>query len=537
MSDKEQEDLLARLIADSLRGRVSRRGFMEGALATGLATSSATALWGTKVAAQTPRRGGVLRVGMHDANTGDSLDPATTESVYMIQLSHCFRNYLTEIRNTGGVGPDAALSWSASPDASEWRFELAPNMEFHSGKKFTSADAVASLNYHRGDKTTSAAKALLSDVKDIRADGPHAIVITLNNGNADLPFIVTDYHLVMLPADEAGNVDWKSGDGAGPYKIVQHEPGVGTELTRFENYHREGLAHFDGVKLIGLSDTNARQSALLTNEVDIVSQVNFQTAKMLARNPNIMIEEVASGTHVTMPMFVDTKPFDNNDVRMALKLAINREEIVTKILSGYGTPGNDHPIAPNMPYYAEIEQRTYDPDKAKFHLKKAGAEGLKINLSAADAAFNGAVDMAVLFREHAAAAGIDVNVVREPNDGYWSDVWLKKPFVVVAWGERPTPDIIFSLAYKQGAAWNESHWNNETFNKLLLEARSELDQARRAELYAQMQLLCRDEGGTIVPFFRNRVLAHTKNLAHEPEMAGNWELDGARIYQRWWFTS
>jgi peptide/nickel transport system substrate-binding protein len=215
---------------------------------------------------------------------------------------------------------------------------------------------------------------------------------------------------------------------------------------------------------------------------------------------------------------------------------MNREEVVQKIARGHATIGNDHPIGNTLPYWADLPQREYDPDKAKHHLKKAGAEGLTIPLSAADAAFGGAVDMCILFKEHAAAAGINIDVVREPNDGYWSNVWLVKPFVVVAWGARPTPDVMFSLAYKDDAAWNESHWNNADFNKILREAKAELNQERRTEMYRDMQMLCRDDGGTIVPFFRNRVFARRSNVLHGPNMAGNWEMDGARSYQRWWFA-
>src|SRR5262249_5582882 len=99
------------------------------------------------------------------------------------------------------------------------------------------------------------------------------------------------------------------------------------------------------------------------------------------------------------------------------------------------------PITPANRYYAQdIPLRESDPEKAKVHLKKAGHTALKLDLAAADAAFSGAVDTAVLFKEHAAKAGIDVNVVREPNDGYWSRVWTPKPFVMCFWAGRPTED-------------------------------------------------------------------------------------------------
>ena len=153
--------------------------------------TAASTLWSTKVSAQTPKKGGTFRVGVHDGNTADSLDPGTTESVFMIQLNHASRSYLTEITNTNQLGPDIATDWSASDDASEWKFNLSKGVTFHSGKSMTSADVVDSLNHHRGEKTTSAAKALLADVTDISADGDHAITIKLKAAQcrSPLPFV------------------------------------------------------------------------------------------------------------------------------------------------------------------------------------------------------------------------------------------------------------------------------------------------------------------------------------------------------------
>ena len=135
----------------------------------------------------TPRRGGTYRLGLHDGNTADSLDPGKYQAISEIQLAHSFRSYLTEITSDNGLGGDMADAWSATPDARIWTFELNPNATFHDGRKFTARDAVASLNHHRGDDTTSAAKPLLADVTDIRADGDHTLVIELDQGFADLP--------------------------------------------------------------------------------------------------------------------------------------------------------------------------------------------------------------------------------------------------------------------------------------------------------------------------------------------------------------
>jgi peptide/nickel transport system substrate-binding protein len=278
-------------------------------------------------------------------------------------------------------------------------------------------------------------------------------------------------------------------------------------------------------------------NAMVTEEVDAIDRVEIKALPLFQRNKNVVVEEVTGTQHYTMPMFTDVAPFNDNNVRLALKYAINRNSIVQTILGGHGQPGNDSPITPANRYFAaDIPIREYDPDKSKFHLKQAGMSSLKVDLSAADAAFPGAVDTALLFREHAAKAGIEINVVRVPEDGYWTNVWTKKPFVMCFWAGRPTEDWMFSQVYSQDAPWNDTHWKNERFNKLLIEARSELDTNKRRELYHEMQLLVRDEGGVIIPVYANYVTARSTKVAHGPTVGSNFELDGWKCVDRWWMA-
>jgi len=160
---------------------------------------------------------------------------------------------------------------------------------------------------------------------------------------------------------------------------------------------------------------------------------------------------------------------------------------------------------------------------------------VKVNLSAADAACNGAVGAAVLCKKSASKAGTDLNVVREPNDGYWDNVWLKKAWCASYWGGRPTCDWMFSVVYAADAAWNETHWKNPHFNELLVAARAETDEKKRAGMYQEMQQLVHDDGGVIVLVFNSYVSANSKKLAHG-EIAPNWEVDGFRLPERWWFA-
>jgi peptide/nickel transport system substrate-binding protein len=288
--------------------------------------------------------------------------------------------------------------------------------------------------------------------------------------------------------------------------------------------------------VLSIIDPVARTNALTTGEVDAIDKVDLKTAHLLARNKKVRIEEVSGTQHFTFAMRTDTDPFTDNNVRLALKYALDREALVKTILRGHGVVGNDHPIGQSNRYHAkDLPQRKYDPDKAKFYLKKAGLSSLKVDLSAADAAFAGAVDAAVLYKEHAAKTGIEINVVREPNDGYWSNVWLKKPWCAVYWGGRPTEDWMFSTAYAAGVPWNDSYWKHDRFNELLVAARAELDDAKRRQQYYEMQKIVSDEGGVVVPMFANYVMALSNKVAHD-KMGANWALDGFRCIERWWFA-
>ncbi|MDT8345852.1 MAG: ABC transporter substrate-binding protein [Thermohalobaculum sp.] len=499
-----------------------------------LGAAGAALMAAPRAFAQTPKKGGTLRIGRGHGSTTDNLDPGVWENDFTIGQGFIYNNYLTEIGQDNKLAPELAESWEASPDATQWVFKIRKGVTFHNGKDVTPDDVVASINYHRGPDSKSAAAGIVNQIADVKADGGN-VVFTLSGGNADFPFIVSDYHLPIMPGSE-GKIDWSQGIGCGPYKITSFEPGVRATYERHKDYWKSDRAHFDAVEQIAIVDAAARTNALLTGELDVIDRVDLKTVERLKKAAGIAVEQTNGNQHYTLPMITTQAPFDNNDVRMALKYALDREDLLQKILQGYGTLGNDHPIGPANTYLArDIEQMAFDADKAKFHLKKAGLDSLAVDLHMSEAAFAGAVDAGVLYSESAAKAGITINVVREPADGYWSDVWMKKGWCGSYWGGRPTEDWMFSQVYQTGADWNEAFWSNERFDKLLTEGRATLDPARRAEIYRDMQIICRDEGGSVIPMFSSYVFARSTKVEHG-ELASNWDMDGHKLIERWWFA-
>ncbi|MDU8945920.1 periplasmic substrate-binding domain-containing protein [Ovoidimarina sediminis] len=168
----------------------------------------------------------------------------------------------------------------------------------------------------------------------------------------------------------------------------------------------------------------------------------------------------------------------------------------------------------------------------RLHLREAGLDALEINLSASNAAYSGAVDAATLVLGTAEPAGIKVNIVREPADGYWSDVYMKKPMFANYWGGFTTASEMFSTGYVPGAAWNESHFVSERFMELLEASNGELDTGLRTEMLHEMQAIVRDEAGQLIWAFPDNILARNDSVAHD-ELASDRPTDGHHIFERW----
>lgn len=515
-------------------GAVSRREFMQLALASGATAAFASNAY-SRTAAPAPKKGGHFRLGMSSGSSNDSFDPATWASGFAgIMGIGILGDALVDIDAGNNAVPALAESFeSTKDDASEWVFRLRKGVEFSNGRTLKPADVVASYRHHMGENSKSSVKTSLDPIKDIRIDGD-SVVFELSEGNADFPFVTSDYHLPIFQANEDGTIDWASGVGTGAFILDEFEPGVRLKAHRNPNYWRE--AWFDSVEMLAIHDVVARTAALVTGDVDYIPNLDLKTLNLLKRNKDLAITNVTGFAFYVAPMDVRVGPFDNNDVRLALKYAIDREALVKKILLGYGIAGNDNPIAPSIKYAIQPERvHSYDPDRARHHLKAAGLSSLKVDLSASDAAFAGAVDAAILMQSSAKNCGIDINVVREAADGYWSNVWMKKPWCMSYFRGRPTIDWMMSMVYYSKAAWNDTFWHHEKFDKLLVDARTELKDERRGEMYAELQQILHDEGGANVLMFNDYVSAHSTKLAHG-QLNSNLDLDGGCVFRKWWFA-
>ncbi|HGG06256.1 MAG TPA: ABC transporter substrate-binding protein [Aliiroseovarius sp.] len=482
-------------------GKLSRREFMGKASALGLSAAAASTVFAGAAQAAEPVMGGTLKIGGQGGESTNSLDPALAASDIPVNLLRSIGDTLVRVNVAGEVEPRLAEEISASADAKTWTFKLRDGVEFHNGKTMDANDVIQTIARHSNEESQSGALGIVKGISSMKADG-NAVVFELETGNADFPYLMADYHLQIQP--NGGMDDPAAGIFTGPYQIEINEPGIRHGLKKFANHWDESIGFVDEVELLVINDATARTSALQSGQVHMIDRIDPKVAGLLARAPGLEVRNVSGRGHYVFIMRIETDEFVNNDLRMALKLAINRQEMVDKILRGYGGVGNDMPINAAYPLFDDtIPQREYDPEAAAEFYKKSGHDGSPIILRTADGAFPGAVEAAQLFQESAKAAGIPLEVKREPNDGYWSEVWNKQPFCASYWGGRPVQDQMYSTAYLSSADWNDTQWKRPEFDAMLLEARAELDLAKRKDIYSRMGRMLRDEGGLILPMFND----------------------------------
>lgn len=530
---QRQNSALGRPAAGTGSLGVNRRTFMGGGAALGAAAMLATTLRPSAgLADDQPKRGGHLKIGLSAGSETDSLDPATFNTIFMQITGQQFYNQLVEVDSKLGLVPVLAESWDVKPGAKEWVFKIRKGVTFSNGQDLTAADVVFSLNHHRGPDSKSPGKVLLAPISELKASDKHEVTIALDNGNADLPYLLTSYLLCIGP--DGGS--FKDGLGTGSFIVEKFEPGIRLLSKRNPNNWRSDRGFADSVETLSVGDPGARLNGVISGSLDLINRVDARVAPMLQKSATVNLFSISGAGHDTFPMRTDIPPFNDPNLRLAMKYAIDRESMVQRVLNGFGRIGNDIPIPSFDPMFAaDIPQRPFDPDKAGFYFKKANFSG-PVVLSVSDEAFSGAVDAAQIFQQGAAKAGMQMEIKREPAATYWDDVWLKKPICASSWEGRPTADLMLTAAYTSAAPWNDTRWIRPQFDSLLVQARAELDVAKRKQLFHDLQLMIYEDGGQLIPMFNNFLDAGSKKLSGFMPMPSK-QFSDYRAHEKVWFNS
>ncbi|WP_445011836.1 ABC transporter substrate-binding protein [Vreelandella stevensii] len=499
---------------------LTRRQFLQHTAALSVSASAVGGLvlprWASAQEAAMPQRGGHLILAIDNASSSDRLDPAYYFEQYMYHIGRQLFNTLTELNDDGSLAPGLAESWDTQ-DAVQWVFQLRQGVTFHNGKTLTAADVVYSLNHHRAEDSPSAVKGYMEQVAEVAAHGEREVHITLTAPNMDLPSLLGEVNFAITP--EGANFD--DGIGTGPFVLERFEPGVRTLVRRNDNYWKSDRAFVDSVETRAFNDASARVAALMSGSVHFINRVTPSIVSRLESASSVQINRNSGSFQVTFPGLADRAPFDNLDVRLAMKHALDREQLLKMLVQGYGQVGNDSPLFPSNAYFTtDLPSHAFDPDKALHHWRKAGVER-PIRLSVADGAtFEGAVSAAELYQQSAQRAGIPLEINRVPADGYWSEVWRQHELCASGWSSRPTADAYLSMVNLSNAPWNESRWANEQLDQLIIAARGEQDEATRRQMYHDIQVLYQQEGSTVAPLYMDSISATSANVRGYVDVPG-----------------
>ena len=330
----------------------NRRDFLKFSLAAGAASGLSFTL-PAAAADNTPKKGGHLKLGIDGAATTDVLDPASWISSYMMVVGCAWGDTLVRTDPVSGKAiPGLAESWESADKSSRWIFTLRKGVQFHNGQALTAEDVVKTLSRHRDPKFRSGVIAYLSSISTVTSDGDK-ITITLNESNVDFPLVLSLWNLQIQPG--GGYENPNAGIGTGPYRIVKFEAGVYTQLEKNPHDWDSSRGNVASAEVIAINDASSRVAALSTGKVHFISGLSPKIVALLKSGP-VTIYNTPGRGHYTLPMMVNTPPFDNNDLRLALKLAIDRQQILDRVLGGYGSLGNDFPVNSAYPLFRPISR-------------------------------------------------------------------------------------------------------------------------------------------------------------------------------------
>ena len=446
----------------------------------------------------------------HDLGFGgkENADPIHPNRFW--QVTEKTMNRLVRPGPSGEPSPDLAVSWSANDDASVWTFKLREGIKFHDGSDFDSGDVVDLLKRIKDPELDAPVASVLAIMDSVEAIDPLTVKITLSAPHADFSLLLMDYRIRMTP-EGSGDTIGKTGIGTGPFILKTLDP-EGTTILKANPDYWEGQPGIETVEIISIPDSQARVQALLSGQIDMLRHISGQEKALFEGNPKFKLQSVATGDWRTIAFRTDTWPFTDARVRKALRIATDRQAMIDLVLGpGGGVVACDNPVWSGDQYRADLDC-PQQIDEAKRLLAEAGyPDGIEIDVVTSDLRAVW-IDMVQVYQQQVAKAGITVNLVKAPGDGYWNEVWMKLPAVTSSWGQRPA-DQIFNEAYRGGATWNETFWNQPEFDEKLDQARHELDFEKRKLLYHDLQRVLYEEGGSFIPFHINQIVVMSARVS------------------------
>jgi peptide/nickel transport system substrate-binding protein len=463
------------------------------------------------------RRGGTLRVGVAGGGADDSIDAHVLATVP--DISRAFQLYEPLAGRDTNSDFELVLAESIEPDkkAQAWTVRLRPGITFHNGKPVTADDVLFSLRriIDPKDPKTGAASIGYIDIDRSRKLDTRTVRVQLKFPNVGFPDDVGQYFNSIVPTD----YDPKKPVGTGPFKFESFVAGQRSVFVRNPDYWREGLPRVDEVTIIDFPDDTPRLNALLSGQVDAITNLPPGQIAQVKANDQFKVLISETGGWQPFTMRVDQAPFDDVKVRQAMRLLVDRKQLIAQVLSGQGRVANDLYSPYDPAYNDDLPQRRQDFDQAKSLLKQAGQSDLRVELVTSPV-FQGIVEAAQVIAEQAKGAGVTINVRKVDPGTFYGDNYLKWTFAQDFWATRTYLSQVAQGSLPD-SPFNETHWKDPEFLDLIGRARAELDDARRTDLLHHAQKIEYERGGLIVWSFSNQVDAYSTTVGgFQPAKSG-----------------
>jgi peptide/nickel transport system substrate-binding protein len=502
------------LIGEFRAGRLTRRDFLRrGAVAglslpvLGAALAACGSTGSTSTAPARPKRGGTLKAGLTGGGSSDTLD--ADNGLVDLDFARVIQLYdpLVNISLSGGLALQLAESVEPNADATEWTIRLRPDVTFHNGKSLTAEDVIFTFQRILDPKLPLAAASSLAAIDIANAQALDSLTLRLpcRTPFSTLLQNLADYDVYIVPV----GYDPRQPVGTGAFVYKSFTPGVQSVFTRNPNYWRPGEPYIDELIISDYVDPAAQLNALLSNEVDYIDQLSFSTLHSAASGGAVIVTS-GGGAFNNIVMRCDQPPFNDNNVRLAMKYIVNRPQMRELIYGGHGFLGNDVPCITDPQYDHALPQREQDIDHAKWLLKRAGYDRLNLELVTAPLA-GGIMPQAEIFTQQAAAANVHITISQISTTDFFGPQYLQRTFTQDNW--------LYGLYFCQvalsavpTAPYNETHFNDPSYTALFNEALRTTDYAKQTELAHEMQLIEYENGGNIIPNFTPCFDAHASTL-------------------------
>lgn len=439
------------------------------------------------------------------------------------------------------IGPGLAHDWDVSDDGLTYTFHLREGVQFHDGTDFN-ADAVKinferwadpDHEYHFADEGYTYS-VYGTQFGGFAGDDGHVIeeIVVVDdytvefNLNEQLGSFIQNmgmsYFAITSPAsfEEYGPAINENPVGTGPFEFVSWTRDDSIELVKNENYWMEDYPKLDRVIFQVIPDNSARLTALRSGEIDIMDGLNPDDVDMIEMEDGLTVFERTANNIGYLGFNMEKEPFDNQLVRQALNHAVNKEALNTILYADLAEHAKNIIPPSYLGYNDDVEEYSYDPDRARELLAEAGYnDDLEFDLWTMPVARPYMPDpesAAEVLQQDFANVGVTANIVTHEWATYLelTEQGEQDVFMLGWSGTNGDPDYFFGNLLHGDAipGGNRTFYSNDEVNTLLDQAKISVDEAVRADLYEQAQLLIHDDAPMIPLVHTRPVLAGSERV-------------------------